>query len=169
MTTLYFDIIVSGDREEIWKVLVDFAGISVFHPFVRKSYTINGTPDTGLGAERRCELSADGKKYQDERIVRFVDGKEYDVEISGGNQFAPVNNLLGTMGMESLTKNQHRIYLKTSYQPKYGPIGMMINTLILKPFISKALNGVLVGFKHHIETGQSIQSVSTLKAAGLIP
>lgn len=168
MTSVYFDIIVSGDKETIWNALENFAGISVFHPFVHKSYAINGSSDRGHGAERRCELSADGKKYLDERIVRFVDGKEFDVELSGGNQMPPINNLIGTMGMESLTSKQHRIYLKTSYQPKFGLFGKVLDMITIKPLISKSLKTVLVGFKHHIETGHSIQSVRTLKSAGLI-
>lgn len=168
MTTLYFDIIVSGDKEKVWNTLADFAGVSVFHPIVRKSYAINGTPNTGLGAERTCELSDDGKKFMNERIVRFVDGKEFDVEVSGGNQQAPVNNLIATVGIESLNDNLHRIYLKMSYQPKFSIFGKILDLVMIKPLISKSINAVLVGFKHHIETGQPIQSVRTLKAAGLL-
>jgi len=168
MTTLNFDITVNASKDDAWKTLADFAGISVFHPTVPTSYTINSTAGTGLGAERRCEFNSDGSKYIDERITRFVDGKEYDVEIYGGTQMPPVNNLSITLGIESISLSQTRVYVRASYQPKYGPVGMVMNMLMIKPFISKALNGILLGFKHHMETGQQVQSFGTLKAAGLV-
>ena len=168
MTTLKFDTIVTGDKDTLWKVLADFAGISVFHPTVPNSYVINGTDRTGLGAERRCELNNDGTKFVEERIIRFVEGEEYDVEIYGGTQMPPVTNFIITIGMKSLSENQHRIYMIANYQPKFGPIGTVMNMLIIQPFISKALNGVLIGFKHHMTTGQPVQSFDTLKAAGLL-
>lgn len=168
MTNLSFNITVDASKEKAWKTLADFAGISIFHPAVPKSYAINGTADTGLGAERRCELSDDGAKFVDERIVRFVDGKEYDVEIYGGNQIPPINNFIVTIGLESVTSNQTRIYLRANYQPKFGPIGAVMNMMMIKPFLNKVMNGILLGFKHHIETGSSVQSFGTLKAAGLL-
>lgn len=168
MTTLNFETTLNANKDEAWKILADFAGISVFHPVVPKSYAINGTGGTGLGAERRCELSDDGKKFIEERIVRFVDGKEYDVEIYGGNQMPPVNNLIVTIGMEELSPNQIRVYLVAKYQPKFGPIGTVMNMMMIKPFLSKAMNGILAGFKHHMATGESVQSFGTLQAAGLM-
>ncbi len=168
MTVLNFEVVVSGKREDIWNILADFPGVSVYHPFVHNAYIINGTPQAGEGAERRCELSDDGKKFINERIARFVDGQEFDVEPSGGNQLAPVNNMIATVGLESLTNNQHRIYLKMSYQPKFGVIGMILDMITIKPLITRSIDAVLVGMKHHIETGQSVQSIGTLKAAGLL-
>ena len=167
MTTLNFDMILDVNKGEAWKVIADFAGISVFHPAVPKSYAINQSERSGLGAERRCELSNDGKKYIDERIIRFVDGKEYDVVIYGGNQMPPVNNLIVTIGIQELANKHIRVYLQANYQPKYGPIGTVMNLMMIKPFLSKAMNGILLGFKHYMESGQPVQSFGTLQAAGL--
>ncbi len=168
MTKLNFDITVNATKDEAWKSLADFAGVYTFHPAVPKSYAINGSSHTGLGAERRCELNSDGSKYIEERIVRFVDGEEYDVDIYGGNQMPPVNNFIVTLGVESVSANQTRIYVRANYEPKFGPVGMVMNMMMIKPFISKAMNGILLGFKHHMETGKPVQSFGTLKAAGLL-
>lgn len=168
MTTLNFETTVNVGKDKAWQTLADFAGISVFHPVVPKSYAINGTSHTGLGAERRCDLNTDGTKYVEERITRFVDGKEYDVDIYGGNQVPPVNNLIVTLGVESISTTQTRVYVIANYQPKFGPIGTVMNMMMIKPFLSKAMNGILLGFKHHMETGQPVQSFGTLKAAGLL-
>lgn len=168
MTTLNFEKVVNGNKDDIWQVLADFAGISIFNPSVPKSYAINGSGNTGLGAQRRCELSNDGAKFVEERIIRYVDGKEYDVEIYGGNQMPPVNNFIVTIGMEHVSGNQYRIYFIANYQPKFGPIGAVMNMAMIKPLLSKAFDGILIGFKHHMETGQPVQSFGTLKAAGLI-
>lgn len=168
MSTLNFDITVNANKDQSWKILADFAGISVFNPSVPKSYAINGSSHTGLGAERRCELNDDGSNYVEERIVRFVDGKEYDVDIYGGTQLPPLNNFLVTLGVESISANQTRIYAKASYQPKFGPLGIVMNMVMIKPFLTKAFNGILLGFKHHVETGSLVQSFGTLQAAGLV-
>lgn len=168
MTTLNFDITVDVSKEEAWNVLADFAGISVFHPSVPKSYAINNSERGGLGAERRCELSDDGKKYIDERIIRFVDGQEYDVEIYGGNQLPPVHRIIVTLGIQELAKNRTRVFLQANYQPKFGLIGVIMDMMMIKPLLNKAMNGILLGFKHHMETGQPVQSFGTLQAAGLL-
>jgi len=168
MTTLNFETTLNANKQEAWQVIADFAGISVYHPGVPKSYVINQSERSGLGAERRCELSNDGKKYIDERIVRFVDGQEYDVEIYGGNQIPPVNNILVTIGVESVSTGQTRIYIRLSYQPKFGPIGVVMDRVMIRPLMSKAMKGIIYGFKHHMETGEPVQSFGTLKAAGLV-
>ncbi len=168
MTTLNFETTVNVSKQEAWIVQANFAGISIFHPVVPKSYAINNSEQGGLGAERRCELNADGSKFIDERIVRFVDGQEYDVEIYGGNQIPPVNNLIVTIGLEEVSTNQTRIYLVAKYEPKYSFIGTIMDTVMIKPFLTKAMNGILAGFKHHMETGETVQSFQTLKLAGLI-
>ena len=167
MTTIKAEIIVSGKREDIWQVLADFAHVDVYHPIVQKSYVINGAPETGLGAERRCELSTDGKRYQNEKITRWIEGKEFDVEISGGNVPAPVKNLVGTVGMETLTTNQHRIYLITIYQPVYGLIGQIVNMIMVRPFIARSLNRVLQGLREHLETQQQLHPVDMLRVTDL--
>jgi hypothetical protein len=167
MATLNFETTVNVSKDKAWNLLADFAGVSIFHPTVPKSYAINGTGDTGLGAERRCELSNNGSKYVEERIIRFVDGHEFDVEIFGGNQIPPVNNFIETLGVEAIGTNQTRVYMKVNYQPKWGPIGFIMNIMMIKPLLTKVLNGILVGFKLHVETGQPVQSFRTLQVAGL--
>ena len=168
MATLNFETTVNVGKEKAWDLLADFAGVSIFHPMVPKSYAINGTDDTGLGAERRCELNHDGSKFVEERIVRFDEGHEYDVEIYGGNQVPPVNDFLVTLGVQSINTNQTRVYMRANYQPKWGIIGATMNRVMIAPFLKKVLPGILAGFRHHIETGQPVESFRTLQTAGLV-
>lgn len=101
----------------------DFAEISISHPIVPKSYAINNSKQGGSRAECRCELNTDGSKFINERIVRFIDGQEYDVEIYRGNQMPPVNNLIMTNRLDEISSNQTRIYLIAKHEPNYDLSG----------------------------------------------
>ena len=55
MTSISLSRTIQAPADRVWDILADFGGVHLFHPMVESSPVTNGQ-DTGLGAERRCEL-----------------------------------------------------------------------------------------------------------------
>ena len=64
MTKLTLSRTIHAPADRVWDILADFGGVHVFHPMVDASPITNGQ-DTGLGAERCCELY-NGTKVNEE-------------------------------------------------------------------------------------------------------
>ena len=63
--------------EHVWKIVgEEYADIAKAHPRLTSSHFVEGTPTTGDGCERVCNLSDDGNKYTRERIIEYNE-REY--------------------------------------------------------------------------------------------
>lgn len=154
---------VDAPKDKVWSILADFDGVYKSNPYVMKSYTLN-EQSRGLGAERHCELNADGSSYSQERIVEWHEGEGYAIEMHGGTNLPPVNDLRVALQVEAIDEVRSRIFMIFNYCPKWGILGQMMNPIVFKPLLRPIAKNTLLGFKHHIETGQNVESTETLKS-----
>lgn len=156
--------IVNVPHARAWEVAAAFADIYLYNPSVPKSYTINAQT-TGLGAERRCELNSSGTQWVEERISAWDAGKTtYTVDIVRGTTPLPVNNAGATISVQPLDANRSKVSMAFSYRPKFGPVGALMNPVMIKPMMKKLVNGIVDGMKHYLETGQEVGSMAVLRA-----
>lgn len=139
---------INGPNSQVWAVLADFGGVHRFHPAVERSPITNGTP-TGLGSRRTCHFY-DGNAL-DEEIVEF--NEPHRMVVSVGEGPIPVNNLLATFTLEAVTPEQTTVTVAMDYAPKFGPVGAVMNALLLRRKIAGLLESVLSGLAAHVETG----------------
>ena len=150
--------IISVSREipasvsEVWALLADFGGIHRYNASVETSPINEGTPPSGIGSERTCHLY-DGNHLQ-ERVVNSIEEKMLTVDIFESSM--PLKSAQGIMTLESLSPNSMRITASMDYDVKYGPVGVILDRLMIKRMLEPGLNGLLAGIDHHIMTGETI-------------
>lgn len=83
MASFSTDIKINATKAEVWAVLSDFGGIYRWDPGVRHSYCTSNI-EQGTLATRRCEL-LNGEDYLDERIIEWIEGESFKVEIYDTN------------------------------------------------------------------------------------
>ncbi len=125
----------------VWELLADFGNIDFFNPNLKDSYLLEGSASHGVGTLRQCNL-ADGKNYIRERVVDWKEGESYTIEIFEGTM--PLKNILTTLrvvphGTGSL------LSMEMEYTPKYGPLGSVMNVIVLKRYVSEMMKKVLGG------------------------
>ena len=169
MTTVSREVRINGSKEKVWAALADFSGIYVFNPSVNHSFSLNNQSQ-GLGAERQCNLTIAGSSIK-ERVIEWVDGEKMVIEIYDGTKAPPFKEAIATLKVRADGPNHTVVSGSLAYTLKYGLIGRMMDTMMIKPQFGKAWEGLFAGLKKHVETGTEIKGASGLDfdAVEIIP
>ena len=165
MPTINVERTIDAPKDKVWEVMANFPGIANYSPGVVKSYTINGTASSGLGAERTCEFNADGSTNVQERIVRYEEGESFDVIIYDGTLPMPVNNMVATFSLHPVNNKQTTLRATVNYELKSNPMYWLMGKFMFPRFGKKTFESVLDGAKYHIETGNTVTNAKTLHQA----
>ncbi|MEM7802851.1 MAG: SRPBCC family protein [Chloroflexota bacterium] len=152
MTTIVREIWIDAPRQEVWeKAMVDFGNISIWNPNVPSSYSTNNIKE-GLGAERHCDLTLAGASVE-ERVTKWDDGRMMEVLITDGQKTPPWKNPKALIELFD-ERGGTRMRMTFSYGMKLGPIGWLMDIMMVKPQFGKAIEALPAGLKHYMETGQ---------------
>lgn len=163
MTVLRYEIEIDASQEKVWKLMANLGDVNKFHPFVPTSYY---TTDqlSGVGSARVCEFSP--KMAIEETVVDWQDGKSLTLEIAFlKGPTPPVNNMRGTLAVKAQGIGSVAS-MEMSYEPKFGPVGALMDTMMIRRQYDKMMPGVLKGLKHHAETGEEVdlRTLTNLKS-----
>jgi hypothetical protein len=122
--------------------MADFANIDFFNPHLSGSRLVKGSQDCGVGTERQCDLKG-GKGWFRERVVDWQEGRSYRVAIYSGT--LPIKDAQTTLGVIPELDGTARLYMETTYRPRYGLIGLLADPLIIRRTLGRMFLGVLEG------------------------
>ena len=137
--------------QKVWNVLKDFGGVYKFHPVVETSPLLSQRKE-GVGAKRVCHFY--DKSSITEEVIDWKDGKEFTVELSEGS--LPIKHAEATMRVEPVGNESSRVTIEMKYVVKFGPVGWLMNKLIITGKMQALFNSVLESLEHHAKTGESI-------------
>ncbi|MGI9658143.1 MAG: SRPBCC family protein [Gaiellaceae bacterium] len=153
MTTHKAEVRIDAPKEAVWEALADFSGVWKYNPSVESSHSLT-TRDRGVGAERRCELTFGGAAVE-ERIVDWNPAGHYTVEIFGGDRMPPIRRTKARLGVRA-DGDGSIVTGAMTYETKLGPIGALMNRLVIRKKFGGAFSGMFAGLKHHVETGETV-------------
>ena len=142
---------IDAPKEKVWEVLADFGGIYKWNPGVSHSHSTSES-NQGDGATRQCDLQKKGD-YLKERIVDWRDGESYGVDIYETN--LPLKSNVVRFSVEA-NGDGTIVKLTSDYALKYGLLGSLLDTLLVKRKLKKGMEELLAGLKYHVETGELI-------------
>jgi len=148
MSHIRVELPIAAPTETVWPLLADFGAIDVFNPSVSKSRVINGSPASGVGSERQCDLS-DGRNWIRERVVEWNEGRSYAVDIYEGTM--PIEGIRTYLGVTPADGGS-RGFMDMTYTPKFGLAGRLLDALVLKTMMRRTMTGVLRGLRDMAET-----------------
>ena len=141
MTNISVTRKTKASPEACWDLLSDFANIDFFNPGVKESRLLNGSSERGVGAVRQCDLT-DGKNFIRERIIDWQEGKSYTVSIYEGTM--PLKNTVATLKIEPDGAGTI-LAMEMEYIPKFGPLGALMNVVMLRRMMEKSMRSVVQG------------------------
>ncbi len=121
---------------EVWSALADFGGVYRFSGGVKTSPINEGTPSSGVGAERLCTLH-DGNTLE-ERVTESVDMRRISIEIF--NSSTPIASADSTFELAPAAGGGAEVKVVVDFALKYGPLGAAMDP----------------GLDHHLATGEEI-------------
>ncbi len=160
MTKIVREVWIDAPRQDVWdKALVDFGSIYAWNPNVPKSY-LTSEKTGGVGVTRHCDLNIEGASLE-ERVTHWEEGRMMKISIYDGKKLPPWKN--PTAKIELFDENGGTKVRGTfEYDMKMGPVGSLMNTMMIKPNFGKAWGLLHIGMKHFVENGQKAENKEQL-------
>lgn len=140
--------IVNSPIREVWDSWDDFGSIYKFNPNLKGSHILDGTPSSGIGAGRQCDLK-NGKDYILEKVVDHVPERRLVVEIYETSM--PIERATATFEFAPRGANRTEVTMTMDYVPK-GVMGRLM-TPVMKPMFARLLGKLLQGNADFVERG----------------
>lgn len=143
-------ILIGKESSEIWKIISNLENIALFHPLIRSAHYTSAERQ-GIGAMRECRLLPFGSLA--ERIAEWEDEQFYTVEVVGGSMKHPMRYLFGRLSLQE-TAEGTVAEISFHYRMKFGPMGKLMDRLMIRPQFRKAAPVYVGGLKYFCETGR---------------
>lgn len=151
---------INHDVGSVWDVLDDFGSVHKYNPGVKTS-SIIGNKQTGMGAKRACDFY-DGSSLK-ETIIKYTPNQGYSFALS---EFSlPLKQATSHFKVAPLRNGNSELTVTLEFQPKFGPVGWLMAKLLMRPMLTKALQGLTKGLDDHMTTGKFVGEDGRLLAA----
>jgi Polyketide cyclase / dehydrase and lipid transport len=147
MTTIHHRYESKASPEQLWHSLSDLTLVETYNPTVKKAH-LQGGQKEGVGTIRACDLKPKGKIV--ERVTVWEQGKAVGLEIVESDW--PISRMqwvtrIDPQGAGSVLSQ------RLDYDMKFGPLGWILNILVLKRNIQKNVGEALAGLIELAEQG----------------
>ncbi len=148
MSKLTLQVTINVPADKVWAVLADFGAIDKWAPPVSKSYSTTEASG-GVGAGRHCDTSFGPLK---EQIVEWEEGRSFIID---GKTILPMKYARNGFSV-SPAGDGTVATAWIDFKMKFGPLGSMLDKLVLRRQFRKVLTQGLAGLKDHVETGEVV-------------
>jgi len=145
MTTIHHEVQANCPPEKVWALLSDLEAVQRYNPTVRTA-TVRGARRTGVGAERACELVPKGRVV--ERVTHWEDGRAVGLEVAESDW--PIHFMRWVTRLEPAGATT-RITQSLEYKVKFGPVGWLLDNLVMKRKLTSTLDKVFASLVKQAE------------------
>ena len=144
--TLNHSIEINSSPAKVWAVLNDLEAVSHYNDQVETAVCLTNNRE-GVGASRSCTMK-DGSEVK-ERVIEIEDMHAITMELYESNW--PMKDMRWRTALEE-NQGKTLVTQKLEYKMKFGALGALLNTLILKNKLNSNLAVVFTNMKNYIET-----------------
>jgi hypothetical protein len=145
MTIIRHEIEAHCAPKQVWDLLSDLEAVQRYNPGVR-SASIEGTQRHGIGAMRACELLPTGRVL--ERVTHWEQGRALGLEVAQSDW--PIHFMRWVTKLEP-SGSGTRITQELEYRVKFGPIGWLLDRIVMERKLRSTLDGVFASLVQHAE------------------
>lgn len=139
--------VVNASIADVWNSWDQFGTIDAFNPNLNRSFLLDGSAPTGLGATRQCDFK-DGKNYIREKIIEYRPEETMKVDIYEGT--VPLKKAVAQIHLARSGANKTIVTFIMEFKPKFGLLGALMVPL-MKPQFKKDIGGLLKGNAQFVE------------------
>ena len=124
-------ILINAPREKVWESWDRFGEIARFNKGLRASSLLPGSPETGVGARRRCDLK-NGKSYLMEQIACYKSQELMEIVVFDTD--LPVRTVRLMLTFSAPSPDTTKIDAKVNFVMKFGILGRVMKIMAKKEF-----------------------------------
>jgi ligand-binding SRPBCC domain-containing protein len=148
MTVLENSVRIDAPPEKVWSVLASLDALERYDPGVVKSEIVTSSHE-GQGAARRCDLKPGG--WFKERVAEWTPNQSLSFELFECT--LPVRRLKHSYTLTS-DGSGTTVHQRMEYELKFGPIGKLMDAMMVRKKWDAGIKGFFSGLKHYVETGE---------------
>jgi hypothetical protein len=148
MTVIRHDLHARCAPERVWALLSDLEAVARYNPGVTAA-SVQGTQRTGVGAVRTCELEPKGRVT--ERVTVWDEGNALGLEVAESDW--PIHFMRWVTRVEP-AEGGSRITQDLEYRVKFGPLGWVLDRLVMERKLRATLDEVLGSLVRHAEASR---------------
>lgn len=149
MTTIHHEVHANCPPERVWALLADLEAVARYNPGVVAA-RVRGPAREGVGAERECDLKPSGRVV--ERVTAWDEGRAVGLEVVESDW--PLVYMRWTTHVAPDAAGT-RVTQDLEYRLKFGPVGWLLDTLVMRSKLRSTLDGVFAGLVRTAEETQS--------------
>ena|ERR1700741_3999457 len=146
MAIIKNQISINASVESIWNILANMELLDKYDPTVKKS-TLISAQNTGIGAKRKVDM-LDGKNWFEEKITVFVPNQALTIQLTDCS--FPIKGLKHSYTFEKVG-NQTVVKQVMEYTVKFGLLGKLLDTLMIKKQSDAGIKKFFTGLKQYAE------------------
>ncbi len=145
MTTIRHEVHAACAPARIWALLADLEAVERYNPGVKRA-SLEGTQARGVGARRSCELVPKGRVV--EQVTNWEEGRAVGLEVIESDW--PIHFMRWVTTIEPSERGT-RITQSLDYAVKFGPLGWLLDRLVMKRKLTASLDDVFASLARHAE------------------
>ncbi len=145
MTTIHHQISANCPPARVWALLGDLEAVPLYNPTVRAA-KVQGEQHSGIGAMRACELNPKGRVV--ERVTHWEDGRAVGLEVVESDW--PIHFMRWVTRLEPEGSGT-RITQQLDYAVKFGPLGWLLDRVVMKRKLTTTIDDVFANLVKHAE------------------
>jgi carbon monoxide dehydrogenase subunit G len=145
MTTIRHEVHAACPPERIWALLADLKAVERYNPGVKRA-SLEGAQASGVGARRSCELVPKGRVV--ERVTHWEEGRAVGLEVIESDW--PIHFMRWVTTVEPSERGT-RITQSLDYAVKFGPLGWLLDRVVMKRKLRATLDDVFASLARHAE------------------
>lgn len=146
MRTLHNEIMIEAPVEKIWEALSVIDNLEKFDPLVQKS-TVISERRFGVDAKRKVDMK-DGKNWFEEKVTDYQPNISLEFQLTDCS--FPIHGLSHRYTFEKMN-NQVKVKQVMQYTVKFGILGAIMDTLMIKKQTDSGIKKFLAGLKEYTE------------------
>ena len=146
MATFTSEARIQAPAEAVWDVLADIGAIHTWNPGVQDSHVTSESGE-GVGASRHCDLG--GKSYLNEDVVEWSPNEAITFRIVSSNMPFARADIAFCLHPDG---GGTRVTVSPDYAMKFGPLGWMMDALMVRRMYRKGMAQLLDGLRDHVES-----------------
>jgi uncharacterized protein YndB with AHSA1/START domain len=148
MGTLHHQIRIDAPIESVWAAVADLVAVQQWNPMVASARYTSETRQ-GVGAARRCELKPRG--WVEERVWDWNPPHVIGLEVAASTW--PIAFMKWRTELER-DGSATRMSQEMQYKVKFGPLGALLDALIMRRQMDKGISGTFDALKRYVESSR---------------
>lgn len=149
MSKINFAITIDAPIAKTWEVLGDFPNVYKWSPAVTASSAVPGH-ERGSDAVRVCEVPGFGTV--DETVTDWTEGHGFTYEIVATG---PIKTAVSDWRLRS-EDGKTVADVAVNFKVRFGALGSVMDRLVMRRMMKRALVRTLAGLKYYVETGNEV-------------